>query len=85
MRLALLQVASRSTEKVLYSLAFKCSTIEEGQDFVDKIQMYCEEDQEEGSNNYYVWKYSYSNGLRSKERIFTKERRLMGTIEYEYD
>jgi hypothetical protein len=40
---------------------------------------------EEGSNNYYVWKYSYSNGLRSKERIFTKERRLMGTIEYEYD
>lgn len=39
---------------------------------------------EEGSNNYYVWKYNYENGLRIRERCFTNERRLMGSIEYEY-
>lgn len=39
---------------------------------------------EEGGNNYYVWKYTYDNGLRIKERCFTKERKLLGTIEYEY-
>lgn len=39
---------------------------------------------EEGSKSYYVWKYSYDNGLRTKERCFTDERRLMGSIEYEY-
>lgn len=39
---------------------------------------------EEGSNNYFIWKYNYDNGLRIRERCFTNERRLMGTIEYEY-
>jgi len=39
---------------------------------------------EEGGNNYYVWKYTYDNGLRVRERCYTKERKLMGTIEYEY-
>ena len=39
---------------------------------------------EEGSKSYYVWKYSYDNGMRTKERCFTDERRLMGSIEYEY-
>jgi hypothetical protein len=39
---------------------------------------------EEGSNNYFVWKYSYDNGMRIKERCFTNERRLMGSIEYIY-
>ena len=39
---------------------------------------------EEGSKNYFVWKYSYENGMRIKERCFTDERRLMGSIEYEY-
>ena len=39
---------------------------------------------EEGSKNYFVWKYSYENGMRTKERCFTDERRLMGSIEYEY-
>jgi len=39
---------------------------------------------EEGSKSYYVWKYSYDNGMRVKERCFTDERRLMGSIEYEY-
>ncbi len=39
---------------------------------------------EEGRNNYYVWKYTYENGLRVKEKCFTKERKLMGSVEYEY-
>ncbi len=39
---------------------------------------------EEGSKSYFVWKYNYENGLRTKERCFTDERKLMGSIEYEY-
>ena len=39
---------------------------------------------EEGSKSFYVWKYSYENGLRTKERCFTDERKLMGSIEYDY-
>jgi hypothetical protein len=39
---------------------------------------------EEGGSYYYIWKYTYENGLRTKEKCFSKERRLMGTIEYEY-
>ena len=39
---------------------------------------------EEGSKSFYVWKYNYENGLRIKERCFTDERKLMGSIEYEY-
>jgi hypothetical protein len=39
---------------------------------------------EEGGSYYYIWKYTYENGLRIKEKCFSKERRLMGTIEYEY-
>ncbi|RYF90331.1 MAG: hypothetical protein EOO03_03935 [Chitinophagaceae bacterium] len=39
---------------------------------------------EEGGNYYYVWKYMYDNGLRIREKCYNKERRLMGSIEYEY-
>ncbi len=39
---------------------------------------------EEGGSYYYIWKYSYNNGLRTREKCFSKEKRLMGTIEYEY-
>ena len=39
---------------------------------------------EEGGSYYYIWKYAYSNGLRTLEKCFSKERRLMGTIEYAY-
>ena len=40
---------------------------------------------EEGGNNYYyIWKYTYDNGLRSSEKCISKEKRLMGRIEYEY-
>ncbi len=39
---------------------------------------------EEGSSYYYIWKYTYENGLRVKEKCFSKERKLLGSIEYEY-
>lgn len=39
---------------------------------------------EEGGSYYFIWKYTYDNGLRIREKCFSKERRLMGTIEYEY-
>lgn len=39
---------------------------------------------EEGGSYYFIWRYTYENGLRVKEKCFSKERRLMGTIEYEY-
>ncbi len=39
---------------------------------------------EEGSSNYYVWRYSYNNGMRTKEECFTNEKRLMGSITYKY-
>jgi hypothetical protein len=39
---------------------------------------------EEGGSYYFIWKYYYSNGLRIKEKCYSKEKRLMGTIEYEY-
>jgi hypothetical protein len=39
---------------------------------------------EEGGSYYFIWKYYYSNGLRVKEKCYSKEKRLMGTIEYEY-
>lgn len=39
---------------------------------------------EEGGSYYYIWKYIYANGLRIREKCYSKERRLMGTIEYEY-
>ncbi len=39
---------------------------------------------EEGGSYYFIWKYTYENGLRTKEKCFSKERRLMGSIDYEY-
>jgi hypothetical protein len=40
---------------------------------------------EEGSSNYFVWKYTYDNGLRVREKCYSNERRLMGSIEYSYN
>ena len=40
---------------------------------------------EEGGSYYFIWRYTYSNGLRIKEKCFSKEKRLMGTIDYEYE
>ncbi len=39
---------------------------------------------EEGGSYYYIWKYSYQDGMRTKEQCFSKERRLLGHLEYEY-
>ena len=39
---------------------------------------------EEGGSYYYIWRYTYNNGLRSMEKCYSKEKRLMGRIEYEY-
>ena len=39
---------------------------------------------EEGGSYYFVWKYTYENGLRIREKCFSNERRLMGSIEYAY-
>ncbi len=39
---------------------------------------------EPGSNNFIVWKYVYENGLRTTERVFSKDGDLMGKIQYEY-
>jgi len=39
---------------------------------------------EEGGSYYFIWKYTYDNGLRIKEKCYSKEKRLMGSIEYEY-
>lgn len=39
---------------------------------------------EEGGSYYFIWKYTYDNGLRTREKCFSKEKRLMGTIEYAY-
>ena len=39
---------------------------------------------EEGGNYYYIWKYTYADGLRSSEKCYSKERHLMGSIQYEY-
>jgi YD repeat-containing protein len=40
---------------------------------------------EEGGSNYLIWKYTYNDqNLRETEKCFSKERRLLGTIEYEY-
>jgi YD repeat-containing protein len=40
---------------------------------------------EEGDNSYFIWKYTYNDkNLRATEKCFSKERRLLGTIEYAY-
>ncbi|MEP7231802.1 MAG: hypothetical protein ABI691_16180 [Ginsengibacter sp.] len=39
----------------------------------------------ETGDNYFIWRYSYNDkNLRETERCFSKEKRLLGKIEYEY-
>ncbi len=33
---------------------------------------------------FFTWRYTYEDGLRSTERCFAKEGRLMGSVEYKY-
>ena len=40
---------------------------------------------EEGGSNYFIWRYAYtSNLLPEIEKCYSKEKRILGTIEYEY-
>ena len=39
---------------------------------------------EEGNSNYFIWRYTYEKGLRSAEKCYSKEKRLMGSLVYEY-
>jgi len=40
---------------------------------------------EEGvSGNYYLWKYSYENNLRTEDKCFAKDKQLQGYFQYEY-
>lgn len=48
---------------------------------------------EDGSSNYYsadksnyfIWKYVYNEGLKIIEKCFSREKQLLGYVEYEYD
>ncbi len=40
---------------------------------------------EEGGSNYFIWRYAYTpNLLPEIEKCYSKEKRLLGTIQYEY-
>lgn len=40
---------------------------------------------DETGRNYFIWKYSYTaTGLPEIQKCFSKEKRLLGTIQYEY-
>ena len=40
---------------------------------------------EEGvSGNFYLWKYSYENNLRTEDKCFAKDKKLQGYFQYEY-
>lgn len=39
----------------------------------------------ETGDNYFIWRYAYNDkNLRESERCFSKEKRMLGKIEYEY-
>lgn len=41
---------------------------------------------EEGSSNYFIWQYTYNNmNLVATEQCFSKQKELLGKIEYEYE
>lgn len=40
---------------------------------------------EEGGSNYFIWKYTYNDQrLRESEKCYSKEKRLLGSILYQY-
>lgn len=36
-------------------------------------------------SNYFVWKYVYNEGLKIIEKCFSRDKQLLGYVEYEYD
>ena len=40
---------------------------------------------DDNASNYYIWKYTYNDlRLRESEKCYSKEKRLLGSIQYEY-
>lgn len=39
---------------------------------------------EDSNDNFLIWKYSYDNDLKTMERIYSKEGKLIGKLEYQY-
>lgn len=40
---------------------------------------------QEGGSNYFIWQYTYSdNGLKESEKCLSKEKKLLGSVEYSY-
>ena len=33
---------------------------------------------------FFIWRYNYEDGLRSTERCYSKEGKIMGSVEYKY-
>ncbi len=67
--------ANERTERLLPDYMFEYNT----QGLISRMTTV-----EEGSNYYFIWNYTYTNSLRSKEKCYSKEKRLMGSIEYDY-
>lgn len=40
--------------------------------------------EEGGDDNFLIWRYSYDNNLKAMERIYSKDGKLIGKLEYEY-
>jgi len=53
-------------------------------DYNSDNQMETLKTSESESGNFLIWKYDYENKLRIKERVFSKNEKFMGKIEYQY-
>lgn len=42
-------------------------------------------EREDTAPKFSIWRYINENGLRTKEALFSSDRKLLGSIEYEYD
>ena len=41
---------------------------------------------QQGGSDYVIWRYSYNDkNLKSEERAISKEKKLMGYVEYQYN
>jgi hypothetical protein len=53
-------------------------------DYNSDNQMETLKTSESENGNFLIWKYDYENKLRIKERVFSKNEKFMGKIEYQY-
>jgi hypothetical protein len=53
-------------------------------DYNSENQMETLKTSESENGNFLIWKYDYENKLRIKERVFSKNEKFMGKIEYQY-